>query len=434
MEFITGRTLEDLLETQGLFGAREAALIGLDVCHAVAAVHHAGLIHGDIKARNVMREAGGRTVLMDFGASHDVTAHAVSEQVTGTPAYLSPEVLDGRPTSKAADIYAIGVLLFHLVTDRYPVYGHTWTSIIRAHARGERLRLRDARPDLPDEFVRVVERAIADKPEDRYATAGAFEAALSGFVGPAADHEVVPRRRKRAAILTSLAVLALVGIGSIFWVMQLMFNPTQPGNAPVVQNATAPPSSSAGPLTTSYAVDAAFYKMTDRGRERLAPGGRVAPGDRLQFVYQATVPTHVYIVNEPDEGDAYLLFPLPGQRPANPLPPNQPIHLPAAMYWQVTSPGGHEHFLVFASPERVEAFEQAFAGLPAPRLGAPTTSARLPASTAERLRSVGGLVPAAQGTATGVRFASLFTTPLTGDHETANGLWVRQLTVDNPVR
>src|SRR5688500_18549661 len=68
MELIKGRTLENLLQTQGVFGAREAAMIGLDVCQAVAAVHHAGLVHGDIKAHNVMREQGGRTVLMDFGA------------------------------------------------------------------------------------------------------------------------------------------------------------------------------------------------------------------------------------------------------------------------------------------------------------------------------------------------------------------------------
>ena len=91
MEFIKGRTLEHLLRTQGPFGAREAALIGLDLCRAVAAVHRAGLIHGDIKAHNVMREEGGRTVLMDFGASRDLTQTG-DHDVVGMPVYLAPEV------------------------------------------------------------------------------------------------------------------------------------------------------------------------------------------------------------------------------------------------------------------------------------------------------------------------------------------------------
>ena len=72
MEFIKGRTLANVLSTHGPFSAREAALIGLDLCRALAAVHRARLIHGDIKAHNVMREEGGRTVLMDFGTGKDL--------------------------------------------------------------------------------------------------------------------------------------------------------------------------------------------------------------------------------------------------------------------------------------------------------------------------------------------------------------------------
>ena len=68
MEFIQGRTMEDELRTRGPLGAEEATLIGVDLCRALAAVHGRGLVHRDIKAQNVMREEGGRTVLMDFGA------------------------------------------------------------------------------------------------------------------------------------------------------------------------------------------------------------------------------------------------------------------------------------------------------------------------------------------------------------------------------
>ena len=129
MEFIKGRTLEHLLRAQGPFGAREAALIGLDLCRAVAAVHRAGLIHGDIKAHNVMREEGGRTVLMDFGASRDLTQTG-DHDVVGTPVYLAPEVLSGKPQTKASDIYALGILLYHLLTNDYPVGGQTWSEVV----------------------------------------------------------------------------------------------------------------------------------------------------------------------------------------------------------------------------------------------------------------------------------------------------------------
>jgi eukaryotic-like serine/threonine-protein kinase len=385
MEFIKGRTLEDLLRTHGLFGAREAALIGTDVCRAVAAVHNAGLLHGDIKARNVMREEGGRTVLMDFGASHEVTAHAPSgDQLSGTPVYLAPEVLDDQPPSKAADIYAIGVLLFHLVTDRYPVYGHTWTGVIDGHHRGERLRLRDARPDLPEEFVRIVERATASDPRHRYESAGGLEEALSRFHDPTTGS---PRSSwsKRTVILASLG--AAIAIAGGLWWLGPTGSRVSRSKPAITRTAPEPLTAPTSGSSSTYEIDAAFYKVRDRGRERLDAGSRVTVGDRLQFDYQATIPTHVYIVNEPDQGTPYLLFPLPDRRPANPLPANTAIRLPADFFWQVTRPGGREHFVVFASPERVEAFEEAFAALPQPRIGEPPLRSRSCAVSEDSFRS-----------------------------------------------
>jgi len=187
MEFIKGRTLGELLKTQGTFGAHEAALIGRDLCRAVAAVHQAGIVHGDIKAHNVMRQEGGRTVLMDFGAGRSATddsARGGLGTLVGTPSYLAPEVIDGQAPSTSSDIYSLGVLLYHLVTGSYPISGHSLTEIVEKHKRGERRRLRDARPDLPDDFVRIVEQATAVDPGRRFATAGAFEDALARMTSP----------------------------------------------------------------------------------------------------------------------------------------------------------------------------------------------------------------------------------------------------------
>src|SRR5262245_9526750 len=106
MEFVRGRTLEAVLRDHGPFGAQEAALIGLDVCRALSAVHGAGLVHRDIKAQNVMREAGGRIVLMDFGTGREDLQDGPA-QLAGTPLYLAPEVFAGAPPTPRGDIYGV---------------------------------------------------------------------------------------------------------------------------------------------------------------------------------------------------------------------------------------------------------------------------------------------------------------------------------------
>ena len=147
----------------------------------------------------------------------------------------------------------------------------------------------------------------------------------------------------------------------------------------------------------------------------------------------------MYVVNEDDHGEAYLLFPLPGQKLTNPLPAGSPTRLPGdrdgtTLYWQVTSAGGREHFLIFASPEPVTAFEKIFGALPRPELHAPVVSAPLSHDVVGLLRGVGGLVAQSARQPAGSRLAEQFTTELAPTVETARGLWVRQITFDNPSR
>jgi serine/threonine protein kinase/tetratricopeptide (TPR) repeat protein len=182
MELIRGRNLEEELGERGRLSGKEAASIGQEVCRAVAAVHGAGFIHGDIKAHNVMREEGGRVVLMDFGAGR--SRRAVEDgAISGTPLYLAPEVLNGHPPGVDTDVYSLGVLLYHLVTTTYPVNAASLEELRWAHAAGTRTRLADIRPDLDSGFVRVVERSIAVNPADRFQSAGEMEAALAQALG-----------------------------------------------------------------------------------------------------------------------------------------------------------------------------------------------------------------------------------------------------------
>jgi hypothetical protein len=177
MELIKGRHLAQVVEQNGPMGAEEAAVIGISLCQALAAVHGAGLLHRDVKAHNVMRESGGRIVLMDFGAGRHVSESRLSD-LSGTPLYLAPELFTGQAASPASDLYSLGVLLFYLVTRAYPVEGRSLTEIVLRHNNGERTLLSDLRPDLPGRFVQVVQRALAAAPQERPRSAGAMMAEL----------------------------------------------------------------------------------------------------------------------------------------------------------------------------------------------------------------------------------------------------------------
>jgi eukaryotic-like serine/threonine-protein kinase len=223
MDFIKGRTLQDWVRGQGRLGSEEATLIGLDLCRALAAVHSRGLTHQDIKAQNVMREEGGRIVLMDFGIGlerpeeGDDPMHSTS----GTPAYMAPEKLLRGESSVASDVYSLGVLIYYLVTGRYPLEASTLSDLIRAHKEGKRTLLRDARPELPKAFIDAVERALAPEPKDRYASMGEMEKALTAALGMTEQASRVSRRAPAAVrwrtLRYPLLILGLAGIAP--WVV-----------------------------------------------------------------------------------------------------------------------------------------------------------------------------------------------------------------------
>ncbi len=221
-ELVRGESLDEIVQARGPLGAREAALVGLDVCAALAAVHNAGLLHRDVKAQNVMREAGGRVVLMDFGTGEDL---AGTNRLVGTPLYLAPEIFHGQKASIQSDVYSVGVLLYYLVTGAFPVVAATMEQLQRAHENRQRQPLRDLRPDVPEGFVRVVERALDSDPIRRYRTIGELEQGLRESLDKPAlpradDGAVAASRRERRfapAFLAAAAALALIVLALLVW-------------------------------------------------------------------------------------------------------------------------------------------------------------------------------------------------------------------------
>jgi serine/threonine-protein kinase len=212
MELLKGRTLDQILAADGPFSAREAIGIGVEICGAVAAIHAVGLIHRDIKAQNVVREPGGRLVLMDMGASVSLAQHdAAVESLAGTPLYMAPELLEGAAPSRASDVYAVGVLLYRLVTAEFPVHAATIGALRQALAGAPLRSLRDARPTLPAGLITVIDTCMSRTPSDRYATLGDLERALL-----AVDRPALPGRANRWSALLAITLAAIIG-GALAW-------------------------------------------------------------------------------------------------------------------------------------------------------------------------------------------------------------------------
>jgi hypothetical protein len=221
-ELVAGETLEARLRREGTLEPREAARIAHDVCAALAAVHAAGVVHGDVKTANVMLEQPGaaegagrpRVVLMDFGTAHQAARPGPRGMGrSGTPLVMAPEVLAGGSATPAADLYAVGVLLQRLVTGRYPVEADSLEELSAKHRRGERLSLGALRPGVPARLARIVERALSPDPAGRFSSAAEFGRALESFTDPA--------HGRRAALLAAGSIIAaLVALGFAWVALQ----------------------------------------------------------------------------------------------------------------------------------------------------------------------------------------------------------------------
>jgi eukaryotic-like serine/threonine-protein kinase len=181
MELVEGRSLAAALARQGPMELDRALGIIEQVLAALAYAHRMGVVHRDVKPGNIMLSEGGRVKLTDFGIARLAGRPGLTETglVVGTASYLSPEQAEGRPATGSSDLYAVGTVLFEILAGRPPFAGETPVAVALQHVRAPVPRLREVRPELPASIDSVLARALAKRPEDRFADAQSFLQALT---------------------------------------------------------------------------------------------------------------------------------------------------------------------------------------------------------------------------------------------------------------
>ena len=174
MRYVEAGTLKDLVTRDGPMELKEAARVLGQVGGALDYAHSQDVIHRDIKPSNVLVDERGNTFLTDFGIAKLVAETAqftASGAVIGTPAYMSPEQGMGQPVDYRCDIYSLGVVLYELITGRVPYEAETPLAVLLKHVNDPLPLPRQIRPDLPEAVERVILKAMAKAPDDRFQSA-----------------------------------------------------------------------------------------------------------------------------------------------------------------------------------------------------------------------------------------------------------------------
>jgi tRNA A-37 threonylcarbamoyl transferase component Bud32 len=191
-EFIDGQTLKQFLVSRKLPVPELAALLLLEVGDALAHAHAAGIIHRDVKPENVMVRKDGALKLMDFGVAQvvDLERMTVTGQILGSPAYMAPEVLDGKALDFRSDIFSLGVMLYQMATGSLPFAGKNPHEVLKRIAEGRFADPRTVSPRVSDQLAKVITRSLARNPNDRYPSLEPMLDDLRAYVADAGLQDV----------------------------------------------------------------------------------------------------------------------------------------------------------------------------------------------------------------------------------------------------
>jgi tetratricopeptide (TPR) repeat protein len=212
MDYVPGRSLRALLEEDGPLAPRQAVAIARQLAAALAAAHAEGVVHRDLKPANVLVDEGGRAFITDFGVARSMTAAGPTQTgaIVGTPDYLSPEQARGEPVDGRSDVYALGILLFEMLSGRLPFAGDSYAERLAQRLGGEARDLADLGIAAPARLRAVVRRCLQRKPARRYQGAAELLRDLDALPATSAAEPPARRAARRWELLGLLGAALLV--------------------------------------------------------------------------------------------------------------------------------------------------------------------------------------------------------------------------------
>lgn len=184
MEYVNGTELKALLRRRGRLTVDESVNWMIQICAGVGYAHRAGLVHCDLKPQNILVTADGRAKITDFGIARalaSIRPDETSEVVWGSPQYFAPEQAAGGPPSPASDVYALGVILYEMLTGRLPFEAQDASRLAELHQTATPPSARALNPAVPPALEQITHKVLAKEPSARYRTADQLGRVLMSF-------------------------------------------------------------------------------------------------------------------------------------------------------------------------------------------------------------------------------------------------------------